>query len=309
MKAESDAEETKEEGTVRKVREMLPSIEPQRVRETLARLGPATSADELASRLLDEAEVAANEAAAIELVTAEPATYSASIKRPRCEELTAAEQLSEVRRALGERWRACGGAGKVAARPPAVVVAAAAAPAPAPYRQLQEARDKLRSRWLVGRAERKRVWTLAELSQLPTAAAEAAHAESHSSRSELEVAKRAWQLSNAFRASQGLPALAWSAALCDIGRGHSRDMSEKRVPFGHAGFDARVRRFPGSANAAAENVAMNMGFGDPAKIAVDGWIASDGHRRNLLGRFAESGVGVYHSALDGKWFFTQLFSI
>ena len=31
-----------------------------------------------------------------------------------------------------------------------------------------------------------------------------------------------------------------------------------------------------------ENVAYNGGAEDPAKVAVDGWINSPGHRKNML---------------------------
>lgn len=74
-----------------------------------------------------------------------------------------------------------------------------------------------------------------------------------------------------------------------------------------------------TAKAVAENVAKNKGNADKCrvslpsrtkgcgKVAVDGWIASDGHRKNLLGDFCCCGVGVFLSK-DGTWFFTQLFS-
>ena len=98
-----------------------------------------------------------------------------------------------------------------------------------------------------------------------------------------------------------------SAALCAIGAGHSRDMAEGRVAFGHDGFRTRMARMPGSVRAAAENVAMNHGSGDVAKTAVRGWIDSPGHRRNLLGTYTECGIGVHEH--HGRFYLTQLFAL
>eukprot|EP00727_Mastigamoeba_balamuthi_P014530 m51a1_g9701 hypothetical protein (109) ;mRNA; r:1385717-1386306 len=102
------------------------------------------------------------------------------------------------------------------------------------------------------------------------------------------------------------------------------DMAEGRVQFGHAGFGDRVRRFPFASRSSAENVAMNEGFGDAARVAVDGWVDSPGHRRNLLCRCSHCGVGVHrrnllcrcshcgvgvHRSSRGAWFLTQLFAL
>ena len=48
-------------------------------------------------------------------------------------------------------------------------------------------------------------------------------------------------------------------------------MSENRVPFGHDGFDDRVKQFPFRGHhGSAENVAYNNGHSDTAKVTVDG---------------------------------------
>ena len=54
------------------------------------------------------------------------------------------------------------------------------------------------------------------------------------------------------------------------------------MPFGHDGFDGRVRQYPMAHRSAAENVAMSRGITDVAQTAVHGWINSPGHRKNLL---------------------------
>ncbi len=43
-------------------------------------------------------------------------------------------------------------------------------------------------------------------------------------------------------------------------------MGDKKVPFGHAGFDARIKKYPFKYRTAAENVAMNHGMADVAKV-------------------------------------------
>lgn len=51
---------------------------------------------------------------------------------------------------------------------------------------------------------------------------------------------------------------------------------------------------------------MNSGSQDIAKVAVDGWIESPGHRKNLLGKSIFCGIGVHQNA-KGTWYLTQLF--
>ena len=85
-------------------------------------------------------------------------------------------------------------------------------------------------------------------------------------------------------------------------------MGEGKVPFGHDGFNKRFKSFPFGARGGAENVAYNYGLADPAKVTVDGWIKSPGHRKNLLGNFVYMGIGVYRNA-RGYFYFTQLFAL
>jgi uncharacterized protein YkwD len=85
-------------------------------------------------------------------------------------------------------------------------------------------------------------------------------------------------------------------------------MASGRVPLGHAGFQQRVQAIGKQIplRGAAENVAYNMGYGDPAKQAVDGWIKSAGHRSNIEGNFNLTGVGVAQNS-KGQYYFTQIF--
>ena len=83
-------------------------------------------------------------------------------------------------------------------------------------------------------------------------------------------------------------------------------MGEGEVPFGHDGFSDRCREM--SMSSAGENVFMCQGVAavHVAKMGVDGWINSPGHRKNLLGNWHYSGIGVYRKG-NGYWL-TQLFA-
>jgi uncharacterized protein YkwD len=84
-------------------------------------------------------------------------------------------------------------------------------------------------------------------------------------------------------------------------------MGDGKVPFSHDGFNKRMAAVPYRVRSFAENVAWNAGFSNPAKTAVDGWIQSPGHRKNMVGKFEYCGIAVYRNA-KGAWYFTQLFS-
>src|SRR5690606_2491811 len=53
------------------------------------------------------------------------------------------------------------------------------------------------------------------------------------------------------------------------------------VPVGHDGFKDRADAIPYPHTSVGENVAMNYGHGSPPRVAVDGWIKSPGHRKNV----------------------------
>jgi uncharacterized protein YkwD len=114
---------------------------------------------------------------------------------------------------------------------------------------------------------------------------------------------------NAYRASKKLPALKWDERIAQQSRLHSQAMANKQVPFSHQGFDQRLQRIRQAGlaySSAAENVAYNMGYADPATQAVQGWIKSTGHRRNMEGNFTSTGMGVARNA-QGEVYFTQIF--
>ncbi|MBW4540998.1 MAG: CAP domain-containing protein [Myxacorys chilensis ATA2-1-KO14] len=144
-----------------------------------------------------------------------------------------------------------------------------------------------------------------------------------------------FQQINGYRAKRGLKALTWDAQLAKKAREHSKEMANKVIPMGHAGFENRVKGiqktiqkaviFPvedsvdqnsdervkntvkrGFYRAAAENVAYNMGYDNPGAKAVQGWLTSSGHRHNIEGQYTVTGVGVSKN-VKGEYYFTQIF--
>jgi uncharacterized protein YkwD len=123
-----------------------------------------------------------------------------------------------------------------------------------------------------------------------------------------EVEARVQQLINQYRGDKGLPALELSDIITTQARQHSRNMADGTVTFSHDGFPQRVDAIKTQIEVAAagENVAMNSGYTDPAKVSVDGWIDSDGHRANIEGDYDLTGIGVAQSSTGG-YFLTQIF--
>ena len=83
-------------------------------------------------------------------------------------------------------------------------------------------------------------------------------------------------------------------------------MARGMVKFGHAGFSKRskhINQFFPEKTTTAENVLFNAVDADDAAA---NWIASAGHKKNILGNFTHTGVGV---AADkkGHYYFTQIF--
>ena len=111
---------------------------------------------------------------------------------------------------------------------------------------------------------------------------------------------------NKYRASKKLPPLSVDPRSSQIARIHSENMASGKVKFSHDGFDGRAKAITVPYQSFAENVAYNMGFSDPVRNAVDGWIKSDGHRKNMEGQFNLTGIGIAKNA-KGEYYFTQLF--
>jgi uncharacterized protein YkwD len=118
---------------------------------------------------------------------------------------------------------------------------------------------------------------------------------------------------NEARARAGLKPVKFSARLAVIARGHSYDMAIRHYfahnsPEGSSPAD-RLRGVGIDYQAMAENIYMDD-FRDTDALpgrAVKGWLASPGHRANmLLPEFTETGIGIARSS-DGKAYVTQDF--
>ncbi|MFO8040155.1 MAG: CAP domain-containing protein [Sodalinema sp.] len=122
----------------------------------------------------------------------------------------------------------------------------------------------------------------------------------------LEVA--AHEQVNAYRQRQGLSPLELDERVSAIARRHSQDMASGEVPFSHDGVQERYEAIGDliSYRQVAENVAYNFGHSDPVQQAVDGWIESPGHERNMTGDYERTGMGIAVND-EGEYYFTQLF--
>ena len=113
---------------------------------------------------------------------------------------------------------------------------------------------------------------------------------------------------NQYRKSQNLPPLNLNAAISQQAEIHSQNMAQQTVEFGHHGFKARIKALSDriSYGSAAENVAHDRGYDNPAARAVAGWLDSKRHRQNIVGDYNLTGIGVAKNQ-QGEYYFTQIF--
>jgi uncharacterized protein YkwD len=121
-----------------------------------------------------------------------------------------------------------------------------------------------------------------------------------------DLEKAVNQQINQYRVSKKLPPLTMDPRITQQARIHSENMASGKVKFSHDGFEGRAKAIAIPYQSVAENVAYNFGFNDPVRNAVDGWIKSDGHRKNMEGQFNFTGIGIAKNA-KGEYYFTQLF--
>lgn len=111
---------------------------------------------------------------------------------------------------------------------------------------------------------------------------------------------------NRYRVARGLPKLSLNANISKQARIHSQNMANGKVPFSHQGFEKRVTAIPLIYSNAAENVAFNQGYSNPAAEAVSGWLNSPGHLKNIKGKYNLTGIGVAANK-KGEVYLTQIF--
>ncbi len=118
--------------------------------------------------------------------------------------------------------------------------------------------------------------------------------------------KSVFEQINRYRVSKGLAKLTVNASITRQARIHSQNMANGKVPFSHQGFERRVTSIPIIYNSAAENVAFNQGYNNPAAQAVTGWLHSPGHLENIKGKYNLTGIGVAANK-QGEVYLTQIF--
>ena len=116
---------------------------------------------------------------------------------------------------------------------------------------------------------------------------------------------------NRNRETRGLNGLEWSEELLEIARYYSRRMAEEKF-FSHTDPQGRtVRQRVSEAGITwrvlGENLAYSSGYTNPVAASVNGWMDSEGHRRNILDpTYRKTAIGVWIGA-DGTVFFTEIF--
>ena len=116
------------------------------------------------------------------------------------------------------------------------------------------------------------------------------------------------QAVNEYRAKKGLPPLRVSPIIAHEAKMHSLDMERKRIPFGHLYFGTRIKHIYGKikyCNGGSENVAW-FPPNKSARDVVGLWLTSYGHRRNILGHYNLTGVGIVRDK-RGWLYYTQIF--
>jgi uncharacterized protein YkwD len=126
------------------------------------------------------------------------------------------------------------------------------------------------------------------------------------------VERIAFEMINRTRVELGLQPLAWNEEIAAVAREHSQNMAQFRF-FSHRGLDNKVVSDRADARgvrkwrAIGENIAFLHGYVDPAASAVEKWMQSPSHRRNLLNpTWTNSAVGIA-VADDGAYYLTQVF--
>ena len=100
-------------------------------------------------------------------------------------------------------------------------------------------------------------------------------------------------LINQERSREGIAPLAASSSLTSVAREHSEDMATNNY-FDHGDPFARMSAAGISYTAAAENIYAGSGSLNSPSAAFSGWMASEGHRTNMLNAaYTQAGVGYW----------------
>jgi uncharacterized protein YkwD len=145
----------------------------------------------------------------------------------------------------------------------------------------------------------------AELEQPSIAANAERIAKSIASMDVVELAT--YELVNKYRKTHNLAPLIADFDIAAQAKAHSEDMA-RRSNINHTGFFDRVASVAKTIvyRKASENVGYSQGYGKPALIVIEDWIGSPRHRKNMLGRYDLTGIGVARND-QGTYYFTQIF--
>ncbi len=118
------------------------------------------------------------------------------------------------------------------------------------------------------------------------------------------VTQEIFKLVNEYRESNGLSALQKNDTAEQLAIEHTRYMISKSS-ISHDNFDSRSDKLGEEENSrsSAENVASH--YSDAASV-MQGWINSDGHRRNIEGNYTHIGIAAVKDE-NGRYYYTQLF--
>lgn len=120
------------------------------------------------------------------------------------------------------------------------------------------------------------------------------------------IGKQCLHYTNEFRKKNGLGEVKWDPTIWAVCLPHSRNMATGKEKFSHNGFNARINSLPNGFQSACENIFMCSGGGDIARMAVNGWINSPGHRKNLLSNSTYCAIASYQNNY-GEYYVTQIF--
>lgn len=130
-------------------------------------------------------------------------------------------------------------------------------------------------------------------------------ANSVSSMSKIELST--YDLVNRYRKTRNLEPLTADFDIAAQAKAHSEEMA-RQSNMSHAGFKDRVNSVSKTIvyRKASENVGYSRGYREPVLIVIEDWIGSLRHRKNILGSYDLTGIGVARSN-QGVYYFTQIF--
>ncbi len=119
-----------------------------------------------------------------------------------------------------------------------------------------------------------------------------------------EIEIEIMELINAYRINEGLNTLTNNTTVKAVASTHTEYMIEVNN-VSHDNFFLRKQSL--QANANADVVSENVAYGfSSAESVVNAWIASPGHRDNIVGDYTDFDVSAEQNS-NGKWYFTNMF--